>query len=402
MYNLINSTLIKTYSIIILSLISSSLWGQNFKTVKVQSKNYYTEIDYELINNKIIIPVTIEGKTYRFLLDTGAPNLIRSSLKNIIKTSEVKEITIKDANNKTGDLGITTIPAIEIGGVVFENTTTLVHNIKENDLLFGCLNVDGIIGSNMLQYSIIQILPKERKIKITDTKNKLNLNKKNTLKLKLIGNQASPYIWVNLNGEQKSREQVLFDTGMSGFYDLSKEHHNKYFKENNIYTVLAEGEGTSSISFFGNADETIQYRIQIPEIKIGNALLQNATIQTTDDNNSRIGAELLEYGSVTIDFKKRKFYFDPFQKSINIKEKLLGFSPTVIDNKLVIGIVWDNELKTKISHGDEIIKINGKDIQSIEVCDFITKASIFDTSDSFEIVLKDKEEKLKTIHIEKK
>ena len=192
----------------------------NFNKGKVAKKNYYTKVAYTELKNKIIIPVKIQGQTYRFLFDTGAPNLISHSLKDLIETKALQTIQVKDANDKRRPLNVVVIPLLDIGGVSFKNSPAIVNDTASN-FLFDCLKIDGIIGSNLVRDAIVQIDSKKKQIILTDQVRKLGLEGLNYLDMALNSNQSSPYIWIRLKGEGKAREQVLLDTGAEGFYDLS-------------------------------------------------------------------------------------------------------------------------------------------------------------------------------------
>ncbi|WOD43078.1 retropepsin-like aspartic protease [Hwangdonia lutea] len=369
-------------------LVSIPSIGQKnlFTKGLVTPKNYYTEIDFEYISEKIIIPVTIQNKTYRFLFDTGAPNLISAQIKNDIKTNAIKSINIKDATSKRNSLEVVSVPEITMGGISFKNCPTLVDTNKQN-FIFDCFEIDGIIGSNMLQKSIVQIDLKAKVIRLTNNKKKLTLNKGDAAKLYLIGRQKSPYIWINLHGEKKAREHLLIDTGMKGFYDVSLKNFNA-LQKNKIFKVQSEGLGSKSIGFFGAAKKSKLYRVTVDTLKINHTIFKNVTTETTNDDNSRIGSEALKHGIMTIDFLNKKFYFSSYKSTIDLKEKLLGFSPTVINNKLVVGVVWDKNLKNKISFGDEIIKLNTLDVPQIDICDFITSKTLFPKKDTVALTIK--------------
>lgn len=370
-----------------------------FKKGLETEKNYYTEINFEFISEIIIIPVEIENKTYRFLFDTGAPNLISAKLKSDIKTTSIKNMNIRDATNKKQSLEIVSVPEIILGGVSFKNCPTLIDANKEN-LIFDCFEVDGIIGSNMLQKSIVQIDLRNKVIRLTDKKRNLTLNKKDATKLYLIGGQKSPYIWINLTGKKNAREQLLIDTGMKGFYDLSKKNFNT-LQQNKIYKVRHKGVGSKSIGFFGAAEKNTHYRVTVDILKINTTIFKNVTTETTNDDNSRIGSEVLKYGILSIDFLNRKFYFSSYKNTNDLQEKLLGFSPTVINNKLVIGIVWDEDLKKDIGFGDEIIKLNTLDVPNIPICDFITSKTLHNRKDTVELTVKTTKGIIKTVLTEK-
>ncbi|MCF7560888.1 retroviral-like aspartic protease family protein [Sabulilitoribacter multivorans] len=376
-------------------------YGQNFyfKTGTPSTRNYYTEIKYEDVNGKIIIPVTIEGVVYRFLFDTGAPNLISKDLWKKIASKSVKIISVTDANQKKQRMELASIPRLTIGTLSFKNSSALVFE-GENNLVFECFNIDGIIGSNLLRKSIIQIQSKNKLLILTNDSKKLNLKKEHASKLLLVGKQSSPYISIKLIGEDSGTESLLFDTGASGFYDLCKTNYN-VLKEKKIAKILSKSYGSSSVGMFGIADKSEQYLLKIPQLKVNNHILKNVVTTTGDDDNSRIGSDILKYGTVTLNFSKEVFYFQPFQSVDNLDEKLLGFTPTIENNKLVVGFIWDELLKEKIEFGDEIIEVNGIDVQNQEICNFINKKSIFKNSDVLNIVFKNKNGEITKMELEK-
>ncbi|MDU8887135.1 retropepsin-like aspartic protease [Yeosuana sp. MJ-SS3] len=371
----------------------------NFSKGKAAKNKYYSEISFEFVKGKIIIPVTIEGKTYRFLLDTGAPNLITANLKNVIQHKEGANMTIKDANSNKSSMEVINIPSLTLGNIQFNNQTALVYP-SDNNLIFDCFQVDGFIGSNLLRNSIIKFQLKEKKVIITNDIKKVNPNKNYKSELIIVGAQSSPYIHIKIKGEKNARESLLFDTGMDGFYDLSLNHYN-LFSEQNVLTTHSQGSGSIGMSLFGNAKANNQYRLKIPEIHFKNVIFKNVITETSDDNNSKIGVKLLEYGNIIIDFKHKDFYFEPFEQEVDLDEKLLGFSPTIIDNKVVVGIVWDETLEDKLAFGDEIISVNGLDFTQMEICNLLTNKSPFEDEDNFTVQIKNSEGELKTLNINK-
>jgi len=385
---------------ILLICLSSLCYSQNinFNQGTIKNKEYFTELQFEYINGKIILPVKINNKTYNFLLDTGAPNCLTKYLNTALNPEILQKISVSDANKNKSIMNVVKIPELEIGNIIFLNSVALSSNDDKN-LVFDCFSIDGFIGSNMLRNSIIQIDTKNKILRITNNKEKLNFNKKSGIKLSLIGNQSSPYIWLNIKDKKTAKEQVLLDTGMKGFYDISNRNYN-LLKNENIIKIINTGNGTKDISLFGNSNINEQLRLLIPEINISNSIFYNISTTTTNDSNSRIGVDLFEYGVGTIDFINKKFYFDNFnENSIDLKEKLIGFSPTIIENKLSIGIVWDENLKDKMHTGDEIIELNGTNYENYNICDLISKKSIFKDIVIKEIIVKTKSGELKKINL---
>ena len=188
---------------------------------------------------------------------------------------------------------------------------------------------------------------------------------------------------------------MLLDTGMKGFYDNSIKNYKK-FKNEQIFIEVAFGKGSESIGLNGISPESEKVRLLLKQMKITNSGFLNISTTTTNNNNSRIGINLFENGVGTIDFINKKFYFEQYEPNKDLTEKYLPFSRTIINNKLSIGIVWDEKLKAKINYGDKIIEVNGKNYENYELCDFINK-SIFKNITVIEIKTRNKKGEINTI-----
>ncbi len=340
----------------------------------VKSIGYFSEIPYENVRDKIIVSAVIGQKTYRFILDTGAPTTITKSLFEELNLPVLNKLPVIDANGQQDSLLITSLNDISLGEVVFKNTPVL---IAKDAFIFDCHKVDGFIGSNLLRNSIVRISYKDLKITLTDMVERLALNKKQSTDLVLNTVQSSPYIDVRVKGRKLATARVLFDSGMEGLYDVSLKHY-ALFKAHNIFVEEGEGMGSGGLSLNGNGSDTTQYRLRLPELNINGAILTNVSAQTTASDNSRIGAELLHYGVITLDYKNKKFYFDPYEARKDLTKDLMPVSVTVKDKKLVVAIIWDENLKDKIAINDRILAVDEKDYTSFNPCDFVVGNSIFE------------------------
>lgn len=351
-------------------------------------KNYYSKIDFELIDNTIYIPVSIQGEEYRFMLDTGAPNIISEEIYAKLKPNIIRSIPVEDVNSIKEKHLLVSIDSLKIGDLEFERIPTLVSNFNKT-LPWKCLKIDGIIGSNMLKNSIVQIDGEKKKLIITDLKEKLNLKEENSEKIILTKIQSLPFVEVKLKGKQNKEERILIDTGSDGFYSTSLKNYEKIFNKEEIFHQVGEDEGASSLGFM--ADKVTKhknYKLLLPSLTINNTEFQNVISKTVKNRNSLIGAKLLDYGIMTIDYPHKKFYFEPYSKEVlNVEEPEFGFKSTLKDGKLIIGVVWDEDLKSKIKYGDEILSVNGKDVNESIICDLFTN-SLFKNGDSLTLKIK--------------
>ena len=381
----------KILFLIVVFFISQNTFSQkvNLNIGTIESRNYFEKITFEFIKQKIIIPVEIQGRAYKFLVDTGAPNIISKEIYDLTTPKTINKIPIRDVSGKKEYLEVVLLEDLKLGNTTFKNTACLVHDIKANPI-FKCFGIDGFIGSNMLRKSILQIDLKKQQLIITNSKKNLNLNKKNASKIKLRDPQSSPYLEIKLIGKANGNEKVLLDTGMDGLYDIALGNY-EVFKPHQIFTEIGKSKGASSLGLFGDAPADNHYRLYLEKMRINNFEIDHLVTNTSNDGNSKIGAELLLYGLYTIDYKNKKFYFDAKEKIIDASKPLYGFSKTIKEGKVVIGFVWDEALKSKIYYGDEIIEINGINIETLEICDLLLKEWNLNQETSIQIKVKSKE-----------
>lgn len=356
---------------------------------KPTARKYLSSVEYLEVRGKIIIPVEIQGQTYSFLFDTGAPNLITRELRNKIEAKPLNLITVRDANDSSRKLEVISIPLISIGSAQFEDSPTLVNEAESNFIL-DCFQVDGIIGSNMVRKSVVHIDSENKTLSVSNDPENFDLAGLEPIELSLSEGQSSPYMWIRLTGDEKAREYVLFDTGMQGFYDMSLSNYDK-LQELGAFGESESGRGKKSVGLFNDSDSQTHYRLTIPQIDIGPYDFYNILTVTMTADRSRIGSEILKYGKVTLDYKNAKLYFHPFEKSPDLSEKSLGFSPTIRDGEVVVGIVWSEELPQKLNYGDKILSVNGKDIAGADPCEFLSQTSPFDSDALYKIRFLDAE-----------
>ena len=392
----------KSKILLFLILVANTIHSQEYtlNIGETKAKDYLEEIPYELVKEKIFIPVKIEGKTYRFILDTGAANVISKEIYDLIKPKFLESLPIKDVNEKVKNLKVVLLKELEIGTTTFEQTATLVYDFNSNPVL-KCLGADGFIGSNMLRNSILQIDSDKKLVLITDNINMLSVNKKEYNKIQLSETQSTPYVVLNLKGKNRDRDLVLVDTGDNSLFDISKSHYN-IFKEEDIFKILGESEGASGAGVFGGASKHKHFKLLLPSLEIGGVELKNIITETTDDQNSKIGAELLQYGILTIDFLNERLYFSANNSDRNAIKPYFGFSRTLKDGKAVVGFVWDEDLRNKIKYGDEIIAFNHLKLTNTNFCELINQIMEFDESKAVKFKIKSVEGKIFDIKVEKK
>ncbi len=358
--------------IIFFFIIPFSVFGQtNFSINQgiISPNQYFEELPYEFLKGQIIINVSIDGKNYRFSLDTGAPTSISDKLYTKLNAPVINNILLEDANNKKDSIKIVELETVKIGSITLEKTTSIV--LDSDNIIYKCLDLDGNIGSNSLRNSVVQFDYLNRKIRITNSIKNFDLKKKDSQRIVLTSKQSSPIIPVKLIGKEKGRLQLLFDTGMEGLLDISLSNFS-FFNEYDIFKSVKSSVGNNSVGLFGLTEDTLHYQVEIDRLKLGRLELKNVISQTTKSPNSRIGTQVLKFAVVTLDYRNKRIYFTPLGDHIqSAYSPRFPINPTIRDGKYQIGFIWSPDKVPNIQVGDEILSINGISCQDKSMCELI-------------------------------
>jgi len=397
-------TLFILYLGVVTSIFSQ---GINLNQGSIKQEKYLQKIQYQNINGKIVVPVTINGKMYKFIIDTGAPLTISEKLFKDINPQIIGNAAIADASGRKKEATIIMLPELHLQEITFINTPGFVLREESSDFIniLECLGIDGIIGSNMLRNSIIQFDAQSEHVLITNNYNQIP-KKKVVIgqKMELTPSQSSPIITVifQKKGLKRIGDRALFDSGASDFYSMSIRAFN--WLESRLEVVkIAESEGSFEWGFHGTFEKQYHLLLSIPALHVNKTIFDNVIVSTTH-STSRIGAQIFQYGKTTLDFKKKRFYFELFDNinTDNLFERPWAIMPTWQNDKLEVGIIWDKTFESEINLGDEVLSINGFDIQAMDACEYLKSDEIRSSNEDRILVIKNiKTGEIKKIEIKR-
>lgn len=360
----------------------------------IKATGFYQEIPYETLNNKIIIQAEVEGIKGKYLFDTGAPVCITYSRMQKCREKEVILQRVKDAHNNETTFQQIALQSIKLGSIGFKDIPALVFD-EGNPLEY--YGIDGIIGSSLFPDVVIHLDPCRKVMTIASDTSRMDLNPRYATDMER-DEQNIPYIIIGLS--KKLREQVMFDTGSSSFYEINEPVYHKIANAQGIVT-LSKGNGVLSMGIGGMEKKSDKYRVQIDSMNLETWIFTNVITVTVNAFSSRIGNRLLEYGSVTLDFPGNKFYFVPNDTTpVDLSHKSWNVEVIASGDSLIAGFIWQS-MAEQLHGGEKVVAINGKRYDKVDPTKALTTSLLWIEGEEAEITVIDRKGREKKLTIRK-
>ena len=380
------------YTIFILS--SFNLYLQAAPAPRPTDTKFYTELTYETVNGKMFIYGELGGKKRKFLFDTGAPSQISKELFNELKTPITSKAAIGDAYRNRDSVIITTLPEIRLNNIPFNQVQALVMYPD----FYKCWNIDGVIGSNLLKGTLLQINSDKHLLIFTNDESKLSLIKDHGIAMAVKGMQLDPELSIYVG--KKVSAKFHFDTGDSDFINMTEDYMRQLSKYK-VFEIISTGYGSNGIGVFGKQQQDTMYRLKIASVKIAGAEFKNVIVETNKSGIPRIGSKILDYGIVTLDYIHNKFYFDAKTPVTNLEEKRWPVSPFIKENQWIVFSKWQ-EAGNDINVGDQILTIDDMPLPPANLCDRLNGKPLLDGRDKAVLKVKNAQGNIQTVEITKK
>ena len=252
--------------------------------------NGNTEIPFTIENvsrgNLMFVPVTIHGKAYQFIFDTGANcSFVSERFANEVGLRITQEnFEINGVKSDIGKRG--TIDSLMVGDIVLKNPNILIGSPNEEvDTVY---QIDAVLGMDFIRFiGETQILPEQNKIVFPIEKTKLPATGRN-----LMFSNRQLY----LKAYSKKEKLLLhFDTGnvKSDLYDT---YYQKYKKE--IHKKGKKKEARRG--GYGGILNLDAYEMPKISFTVGNATFALSNVEVLLDKG--IVMQSAEDGSLGMDF----------------------------------------------------------------------------------------------------
>ena len=321
-----------------------------YNSGSVEPGEFYGRTTYETVFDLIIIPVEINGKRYRFLYDTGAPMVISEELRDKLELNSINQGNVSDSQGKRNKLDYVWLDKLTIGGVDFLKTGSLVADLTQAPEI-NCLQIDGILGANLMKLAVWKIDNKNKRMYFASSKEKLNIPESDRLVISFATKRTfTPVVDLTVN-DSTSIKRVTFDTGYGGYLSLS----GNYF--DSTQTVSEKSYGYSSTGLYGSSFDTV-LKVKT-KMSISDFSQQAPVVYSAAKGKNLLGMDFLNQFDVVLDWNTKTVELYPTELKAP-KLKTFGVTPKWNEDKLIVGTVSKGSLAEKdgVVVGDVIVKLN--------------------------------------------
>lgn len=320
-----------------------------------ETSNALEEIPVRFVNDLPLITVTINGKDYVFLFDTGAPTVISTAIYKDLNLKPTKTSNINDSQGNSSKQILTSLPEMKIGNATFSNIGCVVVDFNVPEL--NCYNIAGIVGANQMSSAFWKVDYANKAILLTKDIHQFNLEEHNLTFSFSPKSQKTPLISTTILGEKLN---FTFDTGFSGNLKISK--HNKSIIDSIKKLNPLEIYGSTAVGIYGTGKIESNYLFKTDTIVIDSVPFTREIIGTGE--SSLIGNSFLKNYTFILDWEKRKIYLKEIKQARKDFESF-GFGIRYVNNVPTVASVYKIE-NNPIELDDIILQINNINLENLD------------------------------------
>ena len=316
----------------------------------------------------LAVKVQVNGKAkkYNFLIDTGSLTLISEDVARELNLEDFIHVECNDSAGNKKEVSLVQLEEINVGGVIVNGCGAVIVNAEP----FGN-GIDGLLGSNFLQYFIVQL--DYQSYKLNFLANPYFYRTTNTITIPFYKNIKygfSPTGECQIDGDMTL--ECMVDTGhpeivtvpVSSFQNLPQFKTKKFVESNGVMTS----------GIFGADDKS--YLTRINKLTVGNLEISDipATSNRFSEEIMTLGVGLLSKYLVTIDYPGSTLYLEPLPDSDIVKTyETFGLSVDKRKDTVLVRGVWNGSSAQKegLSVGDVLYSIDSKNINDLSLLDIV-------------------------------
>lgn len=330
-----------------------------------------------------MVTITIGGNPHDFILDTGGFTSISSRLKEEYGLKTVGQVTVSDINNMEIDVERVMIPNLQIGAGKIDNVQALSlpdrHEYPDT-----CFALVGMIGRDILKGKVLYLDYRTKLMRIYDQAEK-RVSKRHSARLRT-SKRGLPMVQVLVDGK---KDWIEIDLGSRDVFSYQSDELEDQMKLQRDSQIKAY-QGIFSYGVSGKALVGEQrFRKPIQRLEVGNSLIPLSLSDFSKKSAPRLGAGLLPYGTLVIDWQRNRFQIKRYQDAAPMPVRSpFGFGVSFQTDHYIIKWIEIGSRADQIGlkYGDIVLKINGLEVGALGTpCDLYLNGWEYEKAQEVEI-----------------
>lgn len=334
----------------------------------VQPAVYKASIPFETRYGLIIINLKVNNKNYDFILDTGMDiTAVTPKVAKELGLKTVETNIITDIHQQKLERPVVILDNVEMNQVRWQQTAAFVTDFNQG--MFKCLGVEGILGANLMNKSILYLDFEQKMVHFVGEREQLNIGEA-AYRLSFESHYAPD---VDLTIGRVTLRDVTFDTGNNGTSVLPHSFFTRV--DSGVIPDYVVREGSSSMGVSGYGKQEADIVANVPKWSIGDFTSKNTVFEFKKETISSLGSSFIKQFNSIINWKNQTIELFPVAEP-ELEEKLsYGFEMVYAKDVFQVVALYKNSNAAQkgLCIGDKIVTINDKDIRAIvipEACNY--------------------------------
>jgi hypothetical protein len=360
----------------------------------------YDTIPFEIVQDKFIVEVRIDGKPAKLILDTGGLNIMVADSAEHYGVDILRRHAIADVNEAGIGVSVGAVRNLKIGR--WMNWDVGKVTVVPGNPFFRELGVSGALGGEAFS-NVCLVIDKRNRRLVASHPYRPPVIPRGTGAEMNMGNSFHAVVPVKFGSAEID---VLFDTGMSGFMSIGADDFETICAVEGNAELQHRGYGMLYVGVSGikNALRDSVFKVNIPVMTLpGGKELRNVGSLTDKRSATIAGQGLFDYGVVALDYPRGQFYFLPYESGPSDVAALtrrwnVRILPTTDYRYEVVMTLG----QTGLAIGDRVWKINGTELAGLPYAESSVEDLLGgDEVETAQIAVGPDKKRLKTITIRK-
>jgi hypothetical protein len=337
---------------------------------KIANGKTSTVLPFDLIDNRIVINVRLDGKgPFRFIFDSGAGAV---ASPEVVRALGLKIKNLQRGGGGVGEQlverGETTIPTVEVGEIQLPAQEFGVLSFADTKYVFGANKIDGIIGFPLFKRLVVQVDYERKQLTFTEPSQFIYKGQGTIVPIDF--DRHLPLVKGELDGVPGI---FVIDTGARSSLIL----YGPFVEQNNLRTKYkASFEGITGWGIGGPVRSQI---VRVKTLKLGAVVVQNLIARlslqksgalTSASRAALVGPDVLRQFTTIFDYSRQRLIFEKnaqYGKPDSYDRSGMWFGQEGNHFEVIDVIAGGPAAEAGIRVGDQILAIDGQAVERLDL-----------------------------------